>query len=88
MLLSSRFTKHITAVPKLRNTFNSSPYNLFASKNKPSTAQPKKGTNVPIAPQQMKLVFEKDNKALIFEHMGGAVYFYFSKKYQLIRILA
>jgi len=73
MLLSSRFTKHITALPRFKNAFNSSPYNLFASKNKPTTAQPKKGTNVPIAPQQMKLVFEKDNKALIFEHMNGSV---------------
>ncbi len=74
MLLSSRFTKHLTALPRFKNTFsNNNPFNSFASKNKPSTAQPRKGTNVPIAPQQMKLVFEKDNKALIFEHMNGSV---------------
>ena len=71
MLLSSaRYTKQLTNPWKISPLITQTPLSYFSSKNKPQSF---KNKTIPVTPQSMKLVFDKDNKALIYEHLNGDV---------------
>jgi len=70
MLLSAKYAKQLITPYKLTPLLTQTPTAYFSAKNKTPAF---KNKSIPTTSQNMKLVFDKDNKALIYEHLNGEV---------------
>ena len=72
MLVSSKCIRSIITTAKFSPYYCKTPYTYFATKNK-TPAQNIKAKAGVAPPDQVKLVFDDSNKALIFQHVNGDV---------------
>ena len=72
MLVSSKCIRNIITTSRFNPYYCKTPYAYFATKNK-TPAQNLKAKSGVAAPDQVKLVFDDSNKALIYQHVNGDV---------------